>query len=379
MRVLVILHWLVASGIETMRLKTLPFLKSKGYQIDFYCTGPAANLDEDFLKLGCSIYRAKKTPNPLLTAVRLKAFLKDHPYDLVHSEYGQGSGGFALGAFMAGVPCIISFHNAGGLGFKERVGWKNNVKDFLYQGWLAVSRKMTLKYSSFFVGHSKINLDLFYSQWKNKREKFRLIYNGIELLPKINKSKCRKALGISAKAKVVLHVGTFRVEKNHRGVVDIFEKISKLDDKWKLVLVGDKFERPNIEKYVNAKGLQKKVLFAGMTKKVSEYYCASDVLLFPSFSEGFGNVIVEAQSFGLPVVCSDIPAHREALCPEQYQFMFTLPDYDDAVVKVNEQMKFAANKSNFWIKDSEIYVRKRFDINRMAKDYANLYSSFKFR
>ena len=42
-----------------------------------------------------------------------------------------------------------------------------------------------------------------------------------------------------------------------------------------------------------------------------------DVLVLPSYREGFGNIIIEAQALGVPVIVSDIPGPIDAMVPEQ--------------------------------------------------------------
>lgn len=63
-------------------------------------------------------------------------------------------------------------------------------------------------------------------------------------------------------------------------------------------------------------GLHDSAFFLGETSALSNddvrgLYAVSDALLFPSKSEGFGLPVVEAGLHGVPVFCSDIPAHRE--------------------------------------------------------------------
>jgi glycosyltransferase involved in cell wall biosynthesis len=62
------------------------------------------------------------------------------------------------------------------------------------------------------------------------------------------------------------------------------------------------------------------------------WYAAADVLAFPSTKEGWGLVVLEAMSAGLPVVTSDLPVFREYL----------LPDRDALMVPVNDAAALAA-------------------------------------
>ena len=46
---------------------------------------------------------------------------------------------------------------------------------------------------------------------------------------------------------------------------------------------------------------------------IEEYYPLFDVLVLPSYREGFGNVVIEAEAMGVPVIVSDIPGPRDAM------------------------------------------------------------------
>ena len=119
------------------------------------------------------------------------------------------------------------------------------------------------------------------------------------------RDKYRKEYGLEGKY-VVGHVGRFFPQKNHEFLIDIFQWIVKKEPDARLLMVGEGPLEPRIREKAEKYGLLDKVIFTGASGVVQEYMCAMDVFVLPSLYEGFGNVIIEAQSNGLPCVISDV-------------------------------------------------------------------------
>lgn len=103
---------------------------------------------------------------------------------------------------------------------------------------------------------------------------------------------------------VVLYVGRLAAEKNLMTVVETFEAIQMAEPTAQLVLVGGGPMREALElRCPNA-------IFAGYQRgsMLSAYYASADIFLFPSLTETFGNVTLEAMASGLPVVAYDTAA-----------------------------------------------------------------------
>ena len=90
-------------------------------------------------------------------------------------------------------------------------------------------------------------------------------------------------------------------------MIDVFNLIHNIDDKLKLNLVGDGPERGEIEKRIIQYGLQDSVVLHGFLdrQKLSEVYKKSSLYVMTSFTESYGLVLLEAESFGLPLIAFD--------------------------------------------------------------------------
>jgi glycosyltransferase involved in cell wall biosynthesis len=111
---------------------------------------------------------------------------------------------------------------------------------------------------------------------------------------------------------VLISVGRLAVEKNLGQVMASYEALRSVGADVKLVLVGDGPMREQIQQRCPD------AVFAGMLShdQLAHYYASADLFLFPSQSETFGNVTVEALASGLPVLAFDCAAATDWVKPD---------------------------------------------------------------
>ena len=115
----------------------------------------------------------------------------------------------------------------------------------------------------------------------------------------------------------VLHIGSFERRKDLITLVKAFKLVD--DPNLKLVLAGAQIINGNsevfdeIKTFIVQNKLKSKVILAGYVSKeeASVLYKNARIYVFPSLDEGFGIPILEALSFSLPVICSDIDVFKE--------------------------------------------------------------------
>ncbi len=103
---------------------------------------------------------------------------------------------------------------------------------------------------------------------------------------------------------VLLYVGRIAAEKNMDLAIKTYHAMKKQNQALKFVLVGD---GPLLNKLMKE---NPGFIFAGMKTgdELAKYYASSDIFVFPSITETFGNVVLEAMASGLAVIAYDYAA-----------------------------------------------------------------------
>ena len=119
--------------------------------------------------------------------------------------------------------------------------------------------------------------------------------------------KLRATWGANDQTKVLISVGRMAPEKNLEQVLKVFDSLRFMGTQVKLVMVGD---GPLKEQF---KQRYPEIIFPGMLSQtdLANYYASSDLFVFPSLTETFGNVTLEALASGIPVLAFDCAAARD--------------------------------------------------------------------
>lgn len=127
------------------------------------------------------------------------------------------------------------------------------------------------------------------------------------------RSLIREKYNIQSDELVFGIVGRLCKQKNQKFLLKLFKKLYKTNKKIKMILVGEGNDRPVLEKWVKKNNFSEKVFIVGHKTNVNDYLSAFDVFVLPSTFEGFGIVLLEAISSGLPCVCSEQVAFPEGV------------------------------------------------------------------
>lgn len=194
---------------------------------------------------------------------------------------------------------------------------------------------------------------------------------------------------------------TFNCENKNLFKNEIRNKYSTADDDIVLLFVGSGFYRKGLQYLLRAAELvpqpvtiyvvgsgsarkyrqmvkRQKVIFCGPQKKINEYYAASDIFVFPTLYEPFGNVHLEALASGLPVITTKFSGAAEIIEDGRQGFVISSPeDYHAIAEKItvladNRELREMMGKN-------ARELAERYSIQRNSQAYLDLYEKLLFR
>lgn len=169
------------------------------------------------------------------------------------------------------------------------------------------SMNMIDKYSNY-----KMSCSYDSGKYLYNSEQFMLLNNAIDInLFNLEKKEyfIHEELGLERNIKFITNIARFVDAKNHDFIIEIFDKVMKTDNSYRLLLVGEGELKEKIINKCKEKGIEKYVYFLGIRSDINKILASTDVFLMPSILEGLPVVLVEAQAAGIPcIVSNNIPS-----------------------------------------------------------------------
>jgi glycosyltransferase involved in cell wall biosynthesis len=138
-------------------------------------------------------------------------------------------------------------------------------------------------------------------------------YFSPEVIPAKEKENLRKALQLEPSDFVYVFVGRLVGDKGINELVAAFKNLSNANVK--LLLVGPYEKELDALKAATLQEIEqnKNILTVGFQQDVRAYFAISDALIFPSYREGFPNVVMQAGAMGLPSIVTNINGCNEII------------------------------------------------------------------
>lgn len=166
---------------------------------------------------------------------------------------------------------------------------------------------------------------------------------------------------------VIGMVGRYELEKNHAFLIEIASKLKCYITDFKILMIGDGSQKDNIKKEIYSRGLQEFFILIDAVDDTSDWYSAMDIFVLPSIKEAFGLVLLEAQSNGLPCLCStEIPS---IVINKKYSKRISLCDMDEWI----ETILFYYKNKNSYKARNVLIDYKKFDSSYIIKSIKKIY------
>lgn len=249
---------------------------------------------------------------------------------------------------------------------KTKNFWFTNPLNFIYpylEKKCILNSKKTIAVSNL-VKNQLINA---YNVDKNRIE---VIYNSIEIAPDFDKKEAKinlcKEFNLKEDLPIFLFVGSGYKRK---GVKEFLKILSKLSFKYNSIIIG---KDKNLYSYeIFAKKLGVNSLFLGQREDVERFYQASDIFLFPTHFEPFGNTVLESMNFKNIAITTAQAGSSELLKDE---FIMKDPDDLSIISTIEDLVKNRAKMSKIGEENREISLE--FSASNQAQKVFNLIKEY---
>jgi len=311
----------VPLSFETL-LKDQPRFMQQYYEVTVICSDKD-RLDKIGIAEGVKTYPVELTRQiTLLKDIKAlwklyRYFQKEKP-DIVHTHTPKAGLIGMLAASFAKVPHRL--HTVAGMPLMETAGFKRLILNF--------TEKLTYRSANHLYPNSKGLYEFIVKNKFCKENKLKIIGNGSSngidttyfsptLYSQEQKEKLRNEAGIPINAFVFCFIGRIVKDKGINELVAAFSQFSILNSQFSIILllVGP-FEReldpllPETEREIEN---NPNIITTGFQPDVRPYLAISDVFVFPSYREGFPNVVMQAGAMGLPCIVTDINGCNEII------------------------------------------------------------------
>jgi len=256
--------------------------------------------------------------------------IKNWNLDVIHSQTEFGIGCFSrIVAKKLNLPIVHTYHTL----------YEDYVYYVTHGHFDKFGRKVAIGITKYFcdkkcdeliVPTDKIK-ELFINKYGINRN-INVIPTGIDttkfqLNEKIEKevSKLKKKYNINKNDFVIGAVGRVAQEKSFDKLIQAMKQLVKMNDNFKLIIVGDGPDIENLKKMAKDLKIDKNVIFTGKVKYdlIPAYYNLFDIMTSFSTTETQGLTIIEALAASVPVICVDDDSFKEMIQNKYNGFLFS--------------------------------------------------------
>jgi glycosyltransferase involved in cell wall biosynthesis len=320
------------------------FMSKNGFDVTMISAG-GAEIKEVLKNEECSHIilplTRKITPiKDVIAVLKLYAYLKKEKPQIVHTHTPKAGIVGMLASYLAQVPNRL--HTVAGLPLLETTGFKRKVLNFVEKLTYACATKV---YPNSF-GLKAIIIEAQFC----KVSKLKVLANGSsngidtssfnpENFSKEQNKILREELALEEEDVVFIFVGRLVGDKGINELVAAFDTLTKRFQNIKLLLVGA-FESdldPLNKQTLKMIDDNSAILSAGFQQDVRPYFAIADALVFPSYREGFPNVVLQAGAMGLPCIVTDINGCNEIIKNEENGLIISVKD-SEAIYKAMKRL-----------------------------------------
>ena len=231
--------------------------------------------------------------------------------------------------------------------------------------------KLTCFYSTDIAPDSNGNLEFAIDEGLYPRKKGSVIYNGsangvnlkkFDVAKKnIWRNNIRAEFSLNEGSFVCGFVGRITKDKGINELINVFQRLAQNDSGIFLILIGMEEEEHRLNPAViEAIHNHPQIRTLGWKTNVQKYIAAMDVMVLPSYREGFGVVAIESQAMGVPVITTDIPGPRDAIINGKTGILIPATD-EESLMAAIRKLENNRDSLKFMGDEAILFARENFE------------------
>ena len=290
------------NGVAITLGRAVEALQARGHEVTLIRPRQAGESPSPGLMPALPLFFYRQVRIGCATPITLQRWLRDWGSEIVHIAT---EGPLGLAALIAArrlhIPAVTSFHT--------------NFDQYAAHYGLSLLGHGARIYLRAFHNAGKLTLvpsqstlDRLQAQGFQQLRRWGRGVDTVRFHPQWRDDALRESLGLGPEGRLLLYVGRLAPEKNLTPLITAFRTLRRNGLTAVLVLVGDGPLRPGFSR-LSEEG----ILCIGMQRgmDLARWYASADLFCFPSCSETFGNVVLEAEASGLPILAYDCPGVNE--------------------------------------------------------------------
>jgi glycosyltransferase involved in cell wall biosynthesis len=303
----------IQGGVETHCEELFPRLSQLGFDVILVrrsCYFISADNQKEFkgVKLVTLYAPHIKTLEALVHTFLAVIWARKKKADILHI-HAVGPALLTPFARFLGLKVVFTHHGPD----YNRAKWGRFAKYYLRKG-----EKFGTSYANEVIVISKIIQESLVEKYK--RTDTVMIFNGVTIPVLREQNDYIESIGVKSRM-YVFALGRFVEEKGFDLLIRAFTRINHKN--FKLVIAGDSDHDTKYSKLLKKLAQTNDVILTGFIKgqNLQELFSHASLFVLPSYHEGLPISLLEAMSYGLPVLASDIPANKQVDLPENRFFI----------------------------------------------------------
>jgi len=347
-------------GAEVVLLQLSDELRRRGHRV--HVIGPDRHSDwlrGKVSELGMTWreYRIRRALDPVCLR-GLISELRELRVDLVHCHEFTMSVYGAAAARWLGIPYVISIH--GNQSVTE--AWRRRV-----------ALRWAFRGSRGVAAVSEHTRRVLLDRLGLPPSSVQLVRNGIPYRPG-ERARVRQELGIAPGEVLIVSVGSLRLRKGHRVLLDAAARLerSALATPWRIAIAGDGEERAALESVIRVQGLAHRVHLLGQREDVPDLQAAADVFALASYWEGLPLAVLEGMFGGNAIISTDVGGISEAVTHGEQGLLMAAGDSAALADALRVAISDARLRER-WGRSARHRAESEFQVAVMAQSYERMY------